>query len=226
VFRSKLKIIIIALATIFLSLLLVFCGLFVYGFPDHSINIALFKLTYNLTPTKKSFLEFYSPRRRDVANGDIPTEVDEFLCRRIENASEEELSAIVNFYTIQAAGREGACIYKTSEPTKEKIIEELVKRLKDNSDLYKKIVLLEEIRLGKSLGKGAIHVDGMNRPTSLTLEEDKAWRKKYKEWFDNQLETTGKTKVQEWWNSKLSWEEKKKTNPFQGSNIKVFECCG
>jgi hypothetical protein len=225
-FRSKIKLFLTIAASIFLFLSLAFCGLFVYAFPEHPINIALFKLTYNLTPAKKSFLEFYSPARRDIANGKIPNEVDKFLCQRIEKADNEEFSAIVNFYIFQAAGREGICIYAASDRTREKIIDQIVKQSEDNSLLYKKIVLLEQVRLGKSLGKGDISIKGMNQPRFLTLEEDKRWRKEYEKWFDEQLETTGKTKLQEWWNSDLSWEEKKKINPLEGTNIEVSECCG
>jgi hypothetical protein len=86
--------------------------------------------------------------------------------------------------------------------------------------------LLEEIRRGKSLGKGDISIKGMSKPEFTTLEEDKIWRKNYEVWFNEQLKTIGKTKYQEWWNSNLSWEEKKKINPLDGTNIKVSECCG
>ena len=225
-FRSKFKIFITAVASIFLLLLVTFCGLFIYIFPEHPINVALFKVAYNIIPTKTSFLEFYSPKRRDIANSTIPREVDKFLCHRIENAAGEEFSAIVNFYTFQAAGREGFCIYAASEQTREKIIDQIVRQLEDDTRLYNKIILLEEIRRGKSLGKGDISIEGMSKPYFITLEEDEIWRNNYQIWFDEQLKTIGKTKYQEWWNSNLSWEEKKKINPFAGTNIKVSECCG
>jgi hypothetical protein len=225
-FRSKLKIFITVAASIFLFLLLTFCGLFIYVFPEHPINVAIFKFTYKITPAKTSFLEFYSPKRRDVANSKIPNEVDKFLCHRIENAADEEFSAIVNFYIIQAAGREGFCIYSTSEQTRVKIIDQIVKQLENDLRLYNKMILLEEIRLGKSLGKGDISIEGMNKPNFITLEEDEIWGKEYEKWFDEQLKTNGKTKIQEWWDSNLSWEEKKKINPLEGTNIKVSECCG
>lgn len=216
-FRSKLKTALLIAASIFLLFILAFCGLFVYIAPDHPVNIALFKFAYNSTAAKKSLLEFYSPYRRDVNGRSLPGEVDEFLCQKIETTEDqEEFSAIVHLYAMQAGGREGNRIFKVSDPVRQKIAAEIIKQMDENPNLWGQLILLEEIRLGKSLGKGNI---GNRAPPYPSSKED--WDK----WKEEFL-PIGKQKYQEWWQSNSSWEEKKKINPLEGSAIRINSCCG
>jgi hypothetical protein len=126
-FRSKIKLAVLTLGILgFLAF-----GLFIdYHAPQNPVSVALFKAVYTLTPFKYSFLEYYSPLRRDVYNGDILPEVDTFLCERLEVSDDPaEIEAIVHLYGMQTGGREGGLIQERTEKTQEKIAAEIMRQL-------------------------------------------------------------------------------------------------
>lgn len=169
---------------------------------------------------KKSFLELYSPLRRDVNNGTIPEEVDRFLCRQIEVTKDEsELSAIINLYAIQAGGREGFCIYEVSDDAKQKVIARIVDEFDAGENLSGKMMLIEQLRLGKSLGKGQIRSQDAVIPENTDI---KYWRK----WKDEIVAPKAKTDFINWWNLDLDWTEKRKIDPLKNSAVKINGCCG
>src|SRR3982750_4712074 len=96
-----------------LSLLLVLGLGFVYAFPNNPISNFAFMVGYFTSPDTKGYLQAYSPVRRDIGAGYLSPGADQFLCERAEsNIGEQEVRAIADFYTLQAAGREGTCIYR------------------------------------------------------------------------------------------------------------------
>jgi len=217
-FHAKFRLFLTAVIVLFLFLFLASCGLYIFFDATHPVTLALFKTAYNVTPYKKSFLELYSPYRRDINARYLPPAVDEFLCRRIETTADDaEVSAIVNLYAIHAGGREGDRLFKVSEPVKEKIAAELVRQMDEDPNLWGQLILLEEIRLGKSLGKGYIDEKGaVPKPVS---------REEWNQWKEEKLPGV-REKYKQWWNSGLSWEEKKKINPLEGAAIGIYDCCG
>ena len=220
-FHSKIKWICFFGAVSFLFMSLTSGILLLRFLPDEEISIGLFKTVYALPIDRKSFLEFYSPVREDNW-GHISKEINDFLIYRIENSTDEnELSSIAKFYAIQAIGHRLGYLINISEQSRIKLIGQLVKDLGDEGILGGKLMLLEEIRTGKRLGKGSVSIFGneyIDQPGILTPE--------YEKWFYKQAAPIVIPKYQEWWNSNLSWEEKKKINPLQDTNIKVAECCG
>lgn len=217
--RSKVKLIALSIAALFLLSFLTSGILLLRYVPDNNLSIGLFKTVYILPIGKKSFLEFYSPVR-EYGIGYVPKEINDFLIYRIENSTDEsEISAIANFYAIQASGHRIGYLINISEPAKMKLVNQLVKELDDEATLIGKLMLLEEIRTSKGLGKGSISIEGIKYPRFSTLRE-------FDQWFYEQSAPIVIPKYQEWWNSNLSWEEKKKINPLQDTNIKVSECCG
>lgn len=188
----------------------------IYADTRSELSIYVFRIGYKIYPDTKTYLHFYSPRRRDVSAGYIPPEVDTFLCGRAEATSnEDEFDAIVDFYSLQAGGREGDCIFRTSERVREKIASRLVAVAETDGQL----VLLEEMRRGKSLGKGHLG-RGPTSPESgpLTPDEWEAW---YKEALPFAW-----SKYTEWWKADTNWEEKKRIDPLAGMHVRVNECCG
>lgn len=218
-FNSKIKTLTAIFASILLGFSLIIGCAFFYGFPDHPINVSLFKALYRVSPSPNAFLEFYSPRRRDVSNGNIPKEVDEFLCYRIEIAESDELSAIINFYALQSGGREGNLIYKIPDQAKQKVIAQIISEFDSNKNLSGKMVLLEQLRLGKSLGKGVISHKNYLTPESLPIE-------KWREWKDENVAPRAKNDFRRWWDLSLNWNEKRRIDPLKDSEVKINECCG
>ena len=218
-FRSKIKLILLSTALLFLLTLLTSGCLLLRYLPSNELSITLFKTVYNLPIGKKTFLEFYSPVRKNES-GHLPKEIHQFLVNKIETTNNEnEFSAILNFYALQASGHRIGYLHNISEEAKIKAIDQLIKEINEKSNLGGKIMMLEEIRTGKNLGKGSFSIETTNQPKFSTVEE-------YGKWFDEQSALIIEAKYHEWWNSNSSWEEKKKINPLQDTNIKVSECCG
>jgi len=216
---SKIKVFLISSILLILLTLLTSGVLLLRYLPDNKAGVVLFKTVYSLPLNKKAFLEFYSPVREN-STGYIPIKVNQFLIQKLEDTNDEnEISAIVNFYALQASGHRLGYLFHISGQAKIKIIGQLIKELDDEETFGGKLMLLEELRTGKRLGKGSFTIEGINYPKFSTPRE-------FRKWFSEQFAPTVKTKYQQWWNSTLSWEEKKKINPLEGTNIKVSECCG
>jgi hypothetical protein len=217
-FRSKIKLAVLILGILgFLAF-----GLFIdYHVPENPVSVVMFKAVYTLTPFKYSFLEYYSPLRRDVYNGDIPPGVDTFLCERLEVSDDPgEIEAIVHLYGMQTGGREGSLIQERTEKTQEKIAAEIMRQLENGgTHLAKKIVLLDEIRIRKGPAKGGLGGDGI--PRSPWFKTPGEWVK----WSDVNQAPIAVPYLKTWWNSGLTWEEKKKVDPFAGTNVRIGYCC-
>lgn len=222
-FRSKLKLILFSFLSLFVFLIITFCCLFLYNVPEHPVSIAVFKFSYALTPAKKSFLEWYSPARRDVHNWYVPTEVNQFLIEKLKSTGDEnEISGIVHFYSVQAQSHRIGYFNKFSEEVKPKIIVQLLKELDEGNHISGKLMLLEEIRTNKQLGKGSV---GFTKESGIIAKDYNSFEE-YEKWFDGKAAPIVVPKYHDWWNSNLSWKEKKKINPLEGTGIEVSHCCG
>lgn len=212
------KILFCVIALLMLSLLTSGCLLLRF-LPDNTVGVGLFKAVYSISLTRKNFLEFYSPVRKDAIRY-VPVDVNQFLIQKIENTTDEnEISAIVHFYSLQAKEHRIGYLINISESARIKVINQLIKGLDDEANLGGKLMLLEETRTDKRLGKGSVGIIGTNYLTFPTQQE-------YRKWFYEQSVSVVLAKYQEWWNSNLSWEEKKKINPLKNTNVGVSHCCG
>jgi len=217
--RSKLRVFLLITLALVISCGIFIFGAFAYRVPSSPVSVALLKIAYSLTPDKKLFLEFFSPVKRDVAAGYLPADVDSFLCQRVEQTDDQdEIAAIAHFYTIQAGGREGGCVYAGSDSARQKIIAQLIEDLNSDELFESKLILLEEIRKGESLGKGRAGVkvsEDISAPHSIQWER-----------VTGQHISLARDKYRAWWNSDKIWDEKKKINPLKNTNISVSYCCG
>ncbi|MFN2412750.1 MAG: hypothetical protein ABR535_06820, partial [Pyrinomonadaceae bacterium] len=190
----------------FLTLVLAVLAAGIYGEPRHPISVFVFKVGYFASLDKANYLKFYSPQQRVVGAGYLPEEVDSFLCNRIETTdSDSEFAGIVELYVLQAGGREGNCIFKTSSRTSEKIAENLVKKITSSShasDLHGEIILLEEVRRGESLGKGKLGYSSISADRPSTAEQWQTWM------FSKAL-PIARVAYNNWWSLNIPWEEKK-----------------
>ena len=221
-FRTKFRIFLTALISIFLFFSLAVGCVFLWFFPQHPVNVAIFKVVYEITPSKKVFLDFYSPARRDIHNNYLPAEVNEFLIAKISNSNDEdEISAIVGLYVLHAESHRIGYFENLQEDVKPKIVEALVKQLENGENIGGKLMLLEEVRSNTHLGKGSVGFsrESVELPKFDTVED-------YKKWFDEKAAPLVIPAYKQWWNSNLSWEEKRKINPLQNTNVSVSYCCG
>lgn len=217
--RSKIKRILFFICALLMLTCLTSSCLLLRYLPDNEYSIELFKIVYKLPVGRKSFLEFYSPARENV-RGYVPVEVNQFLIQKLEvTKNENEFSAIVNFYALQASDHRLGYLLQISEQAKIKVIKQIIKDLDDEATFVGKIMMLEELRIGKSLGKGGYFIEKTNYPQFATWKE-------HQKWFYGQSASVVIPKYKEWWNSNLSWEEKRKINPLQETNVRVSECCG
>lgn len=221
-FRTKFRIFLTALISIFLFFSLAAGCVFLWFFPQHPVNVAIFKVVYEITPAKKVFLDFYSPARRDIQNNHIPAEVNEFLIAKTLNSNDkDEISAIVDLYVLHAQKHHVGYFEHIQDRVNPKIIEELVKQLENGENLSGKLMLLEEVRSNMHLGKGSVGFSDRNiELPKFTTAKD------YEKWFDEKAAPIVIPAYKQWWNSNLSWEEKRKINPLQNTNISVSYCCG
>jgi len=218
-FRSKIKLILLSVILMFLFTGLTSGSLLLRYLPDNKAGVTLFKAVYNLPFGRETFLEFYSPMRKNEV-GYVPVEVTQFLIKRLETTNDEdEISSIVHFYALQASSHRIGYLFNISEEVKTKLIIQLIEEIDDEPNLIGKLMMLEELRTSKRLGKGAVYIEGISQSKFSTAEE-------YRKWFYDQSASIVVKKYQEWWNSNLSWEEKRKINPLEGTGIKVSECCG
>jgi hypothetical protein len=82
-----------------------------------------------------------------------------------------------------------------------------------------RITLLEEIRTGRSLGKGGVGPSPLSTEHPATGEE---WTR----WLETKGLPTAREKFLEWGRTDLPWYQKKKINPLAGTEVGVYHCCG
>jgi len=217
--RSKTRVILFFVTLLILLTFLTSGCLLLRYLPDNEVGVVLFKFVYRLPLNRKYFLEFYSPVRKNSI-GYVPVKVNQFLIQKLEDTNDDqEISAIVNFYALQASEHRLGYLINISEQAKIKIISQTIKELDEEENLGGKLMMLDEIRTGNRLGKGGYGIEGVSYPKFTSPEE-------YRKWFYEKSAPTVISKYQEWWNSNLSWGDKKKINPLEGTNIKVSQCCG
>jgi hypothetical protein len=185
--------------------------------PDTKLGYGVFRIVYSSPVSKGWLLRKFSQGLKDHNGGYIGEPVDKFLCSRLEKTdSDRELAAIVEFYILQAGGREGDNIGTLSDEAKEKVIGFILEHIES----YEKgraegaLLIVEQLRRGVVLPKasfGKSDYAGLGREDKFDYER---W------WYETGLPET-KAKYREWWNIDLAWQTKKAINPLEGSNIRV-----
>jgi hypothetical protein len=203
------------------ALLLLFGAAYIYGIPGSPVSIFAFKLGYQLSWDRHAYLQVYSPVYRDVNAKSLPPEVDAYLCSRVDASEDpDEIVAIADLYVLQAGGREGNCIFLVRDSAKSATTDHLIQRLERDDELsYKIVILLEEIRLGESLGKGNLGMSSLETDVPATADE-------WQYWTERTGLPTAKQKFIEWWHLPGEWEEKTLIDPLAGTKVRVQYCCG
>lgn len=198
--------------------LLLGSGLVVYSTadPDSTLGFGVFRVIYATPIPKGWFLQAFSEGFRENNGGYIGQPVDEFLCSRLEiTDSDAERIAIAEFYISQASGREGFCINKISDESKEKVVGLIMNKLDsyEPNQARQGLLIVEWLRSGEIVCKARI-----SRPDVFGNE----WQK----WWLESGADEAKSKYRTWWNTNLEWQDKKQINPLAESNIKIYGGCG
>src|SRR5205823_225825 len=117
---------------------------------------ALLRTAYSLPVTRGWILRQYSNFLDSHNAGNMGDGIDTFLCLRLEsNPSENEMAAILEFYTLRAGGREGDQIPKVSDSVKQRAFPLLLGRLNifNERQSHGALVIAEEMRRGETVCK-------------------------------------------------------------------------
>lgn len=203
------------------SIVLIF-GLLVFaifaGMGDTKLHAFCFKVGYALSPSADNYLQSYANLYLENHNaGTLNSDIDEFLTTRLENeTSLNEINAISKFYASRAGGREGVRIMRVSDDAKFKVVSALMNDLEsfNSKENRKALLLIEEVRSGKDLGKGY-----------FGLSKDYLYNPPLN-WWETVGENETKTRFVNWWNLPLDWNTKKQINPLIDSFVAARSCCG
>ena len=185
--------------------------------PDTKLGYGVFRIVYSGPISKSWFLRKFSQGLKDHNGSYIGEPVDKFLCSRLEETdSVGELAAIVEFYSLQAGGREGQNIGSLSDEAKQKVIKFILGNIEgfEPRQAWGALLIVEHLRRGVVLHKagfGEVEFERYEREYKFDYER---W------WRERGLPET-KAKYKEWWNTDLAWQTKKAINPLEGSNIRV-----
>lgn len=180
--------------------------------PETRLGYWLFRCVYTSPIAKKPLLESYRSKLWAFEGGYIPELTDYFLCSRLESASlQTEIDAIVNFYVLQASGREGKRITSLSDGAKQKVLGSIMQNLDgyDVEEAGRALLLVEEIRRSEVIWKGSFG--------STNAQESINWSS----WWRKRGLGKVKNSYRKWWQSQAAWPVKKTQNPLAGSGIEA-----
>ena len=134
--------------------------LVIYSFsePDTKLGYGIFRIAYSSPVPKGWFLRKFSQGLKDNNGGYIGEPVDRFLCSRLEKTdSESEVAAIVEFYSLQAGGREGQNIGSLSDEAKQRGIRFILKHIEsyEPRQAWGALLIVEQLRRGEILHKAS-----------------------------------------------------------------------
>jgi len=202
------KIIAVIIIALFCAGLLAFAAVS----PETKLGYSLFRCVYATPISKQYLLDSYRADLWLCEGGYIPTDTDKFLCSRLEeSSSDEEITAITNFYRLQANGRETMHLISISDEAKQKIIGSIMQNLDSYDEWHagQALFLVEELRSGKFIGKGSF------APTNP--KEANNWNG----WWEKRGLSKIKSLYRKWWNAQTPWSVKKSQNPLAGSGIEI-----
>lgn len=182
--------------------------------PQTQLGNLLFRASYALTSNKKSVLQGYSANLMKYNGSYIPDSVDKFLCSKLQNpTSKQEFNAIVEFYAFREAGRYGVHVFLISTPTKQRITDLILNKLKSYNprQATRALVLVEILRQGKFLGKANLFYTGSDAP----------YYPKYKDWWEEQGLPKAEKMFVKWWHTYPTWQQKEKHNPLANSKFVI-----
>jgi hypothetical protein len=182
-----------------------FLGWVSYGLidPETPSGLRVFKSLYAMPLPKGWVLNGYAPVLDEWNGGSVPGEHDRFLGHRFETtASSTEKEAILRFYIGKSPSRQSEGLLYLSDDKKREAVGTVFRHLPTFSpeDTMRSLLLVEQIRRGKVLGKPAFYGCGESHDLCVA-------RQRY----------------EDWWKRGLPWAEKLGIDPLAGSCLTVRE---
>lgn len=175
----------------------------------------MFRIGYARAENRPAFLRFYTWYLRESNCGYIPTEVDEFLLRRLSHShGTPEWSAILTFQIAQSSDRWGDAVCKADDDLKQKIIDSLIPTLTSipPSDALRTMEFIESLRRDDTIHKGGfLGRDFYDQPDPRGPST-----------FRTDQFTLAVSSFQNWWGDGSRWPQNKLTDPLEGTQIKIY----
>lgn len=158
--------------------------------PKSALGWTRFYFVYEHTGNRSAFLDDFQGWIWEHGGGYTPPDINIFLLDRLENSADKsEQAAIVRFYCLQAGGREGDTWRRFSDATRRRVVAIVLAnwRWYPPEEVQYAFVWLEELRLGKYLGKATLLISSGKPYRFLDTTEKVApvavlferWNRKY-----------------------------------------------
>lgn len=207
----KRGIIVVSAITLLVILVMVPLGFYAVWEPQTQVGYVLFRASYDRASSKTGVLRGFEGSLREYNGGYIPEQADKFLCSKLQaSTSEEEFTAILDFYALRSGGREGRYIYLVSAPTKERISRSITSSLDGYTpdQAARALILLEVLRRGESIGKA-------------NFGPAKGYPKDYSSWWQRTGLPEVKTRFRQWLESYPTWQQREKHDPLEHSFVQL-----
>jgi hypothetical protein len=173
----------------------------------------VFQIGYSLPITRGSFLQFYHWSLREHGGYSLPTDINEFLLKRLADSTDrQEWEAILDFYISMDSSRWHKTLLQLPDSLKKQIINNIFVRLDkfDSRQATHALFLIESLRTGSVPYKGGFSNIWMynkdNGKFDLNTKQFKIVKKSF----------------HHWWADGSKWPDNKNVSPLSGTGTKII----
>jgi hypothetical protein len=197
------------------SLLICFLAYVAYGIvePRTTPGNHIFHIGYLIPITRSSFLQFYEWSLREYGGNYLPTDINEFLLKRLSNSTDlEEWEEIVDFYISMDSSRWHKTLLQLPDSLKKQIINNIFVRLDkfDPRQATHALFLINSLRTGIVPYKGGF--------SNIWIYDDNNGK--------FHINTTQfdivKKSFRHWWADGSKWPENKRDDPLKGTGTTII----
>jgi hypothetical protein len=173
----------------------------------------VFHLGYLMPITRSSFLQFYKWSLREYGGYYLPTDINEFLLKRLSQSTDcQEWDTIIDFYISMGGSRWHQTLLRSSDSLKKQMINNIFARLEkiDPREAPHALFLINSLRTGSVPYKGDFSniwmYDEANGKSHINIK---------------QLEIVKKS-FRHWWADGSQWPANKSEDPLKGTGTEII----
>jgi hypothetical protein len=173
----------------------------------------VFHLGYLIPITRSSFLQFYKWSLREYGGYYLPTDINEFLLKRLSQSTDrQEWDAIVDLYISIGGSRWHQSLLQLPDSFKKQIISNIFVRLDkiDPEEAPHALFLIDSLRTGSVPYKGGF--------SNLWIYDENNGKSHVN---TKQLEIVKKS-FRHWWADGLKWPENKSEDPLKDTGTTII----